>query len=253
MCTWRAEVGKIKIVYLLSLSLPSTRRGVRSFYSGDPDLTSEQCEHVGWPDHFMSVCLARSQLGTSLAWQTQLPAAMSDYTSLLNQVHVHCTVPQLLQLISSPLLNPCHTNTTHIPLRRRLFLLQPLFETVTSSIPVSPWVLLLKDKNNNVRYSFADLDPEPGAFLTLRSGICFLRILDPKPTIWELSNHFLDKNTIILCQLAQIFPVPLSKNIISVCEIEGYKKNDRQLPSNHLISSRRIISSQQRKIFVRLW
>ncbi len=64
---------------------------------------SEQCEHVGWPDNLMSVCLARSQLGTSLAWQTQLPAAMADDTSLLNQAHVHCAVPQL-QLISSPLL-----------------------------------------------------------------------------------------------------------------------------------------------------
>jgi hypothetical protein len=36
----------------------------------------------------MSVCLAGTSLADSLAWQTHLPYATADNTSLLNQIHV---------------------------------------------------------------------------------------------------------------------------------------------------------------------
>ncbi len=57
-----------------------TKKWKDPFYSGDPDMTTWSCQSV-WLRNTHS--LARH-------WQTHLPDAMTDSTSLLNEVHVQC-------------------------------------------------------------------------------------------------------------------------------------------------------------------
>jgi hypothetical protein len=55
--------------------------GIRSFYSGDPDVMS--CLTCKTQSVWM-----RNALNLALHWQTYFPDAMADNTSLLNQAHV---------------------------------------------------------------------------------------------------------------------------------------------------------------------
>jgi hypothetical protein len=56
--------------------------GIRSFYSGDPDVILS-C--LTWSTQSVRLLNA---LNLALHWQTYFPDAMADNTSLLNQAHV---------------------------------------------------------------------------------------------------------------------------------------------------------------------